>query len=114
RLLLKKMMIYICLLLLLTGCENNIGGDAFFHKINEIENALDEPNWDDVVYQAKELKELYKKDKWKLQLLGDEDEYESLHESINKLITATKGKDLTNIKMELTTIHTYIEDIYSL
>jgi hypothetical protein len=107
-------MICIFLLLLLTSCENNVGGDAFFNQINKIETELIEPNWDGVIVQAEELKEIYKKDKWKIQLLGDEDEYESLYESINKLITASKEKDLTNTRIELTTIHTHIEDIYSL
>lgn len=110
----KKILIYLGFFLLLTGCENNIGGDAFFQQISEIENKLEEPNWKEVVIQAEVLKELYKKDKWKIQLLGDEDEYESLYESINKLITASEEEDFINAKMELTTIHTHIEDIYSL
>ena len=110
----KKVIIFICLLLLLTGCKNNIGGHAFFNKINEIEHALDNPDWDEITAQAKELKDMFKKNEWKVQLLGDEDEYESLYESINKLITAAEEKDRTNTRMELTVIHTYIEDIYSL
>jgi hypothetical protein len=36
--------------------------------------------------EAKELKKIYKKHRWKIQLLGDEDEHEELYKSINKLI----------------------------
>ncbi|TXL64055.1 DUF4363 family protein [Cerasibacillus terrae] len=103
-----------CILLILVGCENNVGGHAFFNQINEIENSLEDPNWDKITLQAEELKEMYKKDKWKLQLLGDEEEYETLYESINKLIIAIEEKDRTNIRLELSVIHTHIEDIYSL
>ncbi|MBC5638687.1 DUF4363 family protein [Ornithinibacillus sp. BX22] len=112
----NKVIILFCFsfLLILAGCENNVGGHAFFDQINEIENSLENPDWDRVTAQAEELKKLYKKDKWKLQLLGDEDEYESLYESINKLIVAIEEKDRTNIKLELSVIHTHIEDIYSL
>ncbi|GAB3804549.1 DUF4363 family protein [Virgibacillus kimchii] len=110
----RKIIIYTCLLLLLTSCEIMVGGDVFFKQINEMENGLEDPNWEEAIVQAKELKEIYKNNKWKIQLLGDEDEYESLYESINKLITVTKEKDLMNTRLELVTIHTYIEDIYSL
>lgn len=96
------------------GCENNIGGHAFFNQINNIEHSLEGSDWDKITLQAEELKELYKKDKWILQLLGDEDEYETLYESINKLIMAIEEKDRTNIRLELSVIHTHIEDIYSL
>lgn len=110
----NKIIIILCFLLFLVGCENNVSGHAFFNQINEIENTLEYPNWDKITAQAEELKEMYKKDKWKLQLLGDEDEYESLYESINKLIVAIEEKDRTNIRLELSVIHTHIEDIYSL
>ena len=110
----RKMIGFICLFVLLVGCENNIGGQAFFDQIKEIESGMEAQDWEDVVVKSRELKELYKQDKWKLQLLGDEDEYESLYEAINKLIAAGKGEDEANIRMELSIIHTHIEDIYSL
>lgn len=110
----RRIILYLCLFLLLAGCEINIGGEAFFYQIEEIEVELKKDNWKEVVVKAYELKELYKKNKWKIQLLGDEDEYESLYESINKLITASQEKDQISSRMELTTIYTHIEDIYSL
>lgn len=110
----KKTIIVCCFLIFLIGCENKVGGDAFFNQINDIENALEKPSWDMVTTEAEKLKKLYEKEKWKLQLLGDEDEYESLYESINKLIVATEEQDRTNIRLELSIIHTHIGDIYSL
>lgn len=90
-----------------------VGGEIFFKQINKIENKLENPDWDEINLEANELKESYLKNKWKLQLIGDEDEYEGLYKSLNKLITATEEKDLINVRMELTDIRTYIEDIYS-
>ncbi|QVY62117.1 DUF4363 family protein [Cytobacillus gottheilii] len=110
----NKILVYISLLLLLTSCENNTGGDVFFKQINDIENGLEEPNWNEIMLKTKELKKIYKKNRWKIQLLGDEEEYEELYKSINKLIAATKEKDPINVRIELATTHTLIEDIYSL
>ena len=110
----REMFGLICFFVLLVGCENNIGGQAFFDQINEVEGRMEAQDWAGVVTKAEELKELYRKDKWKLQFLGDEDEYESLYEAINKLIAAGEVEDEANIRMELSVIHTHIDDIYSL
>lgn len=109
-----RVLILCTLLLCLTGCDVMIGGDTFFNKINEIEAGLEAPNWTELAEQAKELEEMYKKDKWKLQFLGDEGEYESLYENIHKLIAAAEEMDRTNFKLELTVTRTIIEGIYSL
>lgn len=114
RLSLKRALIFLCLLLLLTSCNKTLGGDAFFKHINDIESELGERNWEELTIQANELKDMYKKDKWKLQLLGDEGEYETLDESINKLIAAVKEKDKINVRMELASIQTLFESIYTL
>lgn len=110
----KKIIVVSCILLILSGCEMNAGGNTFYHQINEIEIALENSDWDETLSEAENLKEMYKKQKWKLQLLGDENEYEGLNESIHKLISAIKLQDLVSIKMELITIQTNIENIYSL
>ena len=110
----KKIILIVCSCVFLIGCENNIGGDIFFNQIQTIEDALEHPDWTEVAAKAKELKQIYKEEKWKIQLLGDEDEYESLYESINKLIVASDKQDQMNTHMELSVIHTHIEDIYSL
>jgi len=82
--------------------------------MDHLENALDNPKWEQITQQANELKKIYKDNKWKLQLLGDEGEYEGLNESINKIIAAAKEKDTTNIRLEMATARSLILDIYSL
>lgn len=110
---LKKLLV-LCCFLFLTACTDQIGGKAFFEHIDKLENGLDQPQWEELAIQANELKEMYEKDKWKIQLLGDEGEYESLNESLNNLLATIKEEDTLTTRMELATILTLFEDIYSL
>ncbi|WP_339229803.1 DUF4363 family protein [Oceanobacillus sp. FSL K6-2867] len=110
----KKVIVLLCLLLILSACTNQVGGKEFFNHINELEKGLDQPNWEELSIQANELKKIYKKDKWKLQLIGDEGEYEDLYESINNLIATVKEKDTLSTRMEIATTKSLLEDIYSL
>lgn len=82
--------------------------------MDKLEEALDDPEWEQIKVQAIELKEIYEEHKWKLQLLGDEGEYERLKESIQIIIAATKEKDTTNVRLELATARSLVADIYSL
>lgn len=82
--------------------------------MDQLEQALDHPEWEQITRQVYELKEIYEDNKWKLQLLGDEGEYEGLNESINKIIAAAKEEDTSNLRMELATVRSLIADIYSL
>lgn len=111
----KKLIIILTLLfIILSGCENQVGGDYFFDHIDQLEQSLDQPKWDNITTQAEELKNIFKNHKWKIQFIGDEDEYEGLHESINNLIAAAKEQDSTSTRLELATVKSFLEDIYSL
>ncbi|RDW18302.1 hypothetical protein CWR48_12025 [Oceanobacillus arenosus] len=112
----KKLLISLFLVAILSGCTNPVGGDYFFEQIDIIEQAMNERqiDWQQIEVQSKELKKLYKENKWRTQLIGDEREYEGLSESIAILIAAVDEKDATQAKVELATIKSIIEDIYSL
>lgn len=111
---LKKIVIYMLLLILLSGCANISAGDLFFNHMDQLEEALDQPDWEQIKLQANELKVIYEDNKWKLQLLGDEGEYESLNETIQRIIAVVKEEDITNMRMELATARALVKDIYSL
>lgn len=98
----------------LTGCSNYTGHGNFNESISEIEQHLLAEDWDALGHQLDQLMNAYKKNEWKIQLIGDEGEYERLHESINRLITAVAAKEANEAKIELATIKTIVEDIYSL
>ncbi|WP_158589700.1 MULTISPECIES: DUF4363 family protein [Clostridia] len=86
----------------------------FFNHIEQIDGSIQQGDWNSIIIQTTELKELYQRNKWKIQLLGDEGEYEGLYGSINRLIVASHEKDVINARLELATVKSFLEDIYSL
>ena len=110
----KRYLLYVWMIFLLSGCSIRTGGEAFFTQIDEIEQALEQPEWNTITQHAEELKKIYQDEKWKIQLIGDEGEYEDLNESINRVIAVAKEKDSSNIRLELATTKSILEEIYSL
>ena len=82
-------------------------------QVEKIKASLKNPNWKEIQALTDELHSMYDKNEWKIQLLGDEDEYESLNESINHLLVAVEEKEVKDAKEELATIKTFLGDIYS-
>ncbi|PAV28634.1 hypothetical protein CIL05_15170 [Virgibacillus profundi] len=110
----KRSVFFLLILVILSGCTNRIGGDYFFEHITAMENQLEKTNWVLLSEEASKLKNMYSDNKWKLQLLGDETEYEGLHDNINKLIAAIDVEDQTETKVGLAAIESLLENIYSL
>ncbi|RDW15931.1 DUF4363 family protein [Oceanobacillus chungangensis] len=112
----KKGMLALISFIILSACSSLVGGDYFLEKITSIDQhfSQQETDWKKIKEECYELKRLYGKNEWKLQLLGDEGEYEDLKNSIAKLITAIEEKDRTQARIELSTVKSFIKDIYSL
>ncbi|HWK23688.1 MAG TPA: DUF4363 family protein [Ureibacillus sp.] len=110
----KKWILSLSLLILLSGCSSVTGENEFLEKINSMEEALNGSDWEQLTSLGSNLEQLYRHNLWKIQLMGDEDEYESLQESINHLNVAIEEQDITEIKLEMATVKTFLEDIYSL
>ncbi|MBM0066788.1 DUF4363 family protein [Alkalicoccobacillus gibsonii] len=109
----NKIILFTVIILLLSGC-NVVGGDLFYNPLNQIEETLDQSDWEQAEKYANAFEDIYQKNKWKLQLIGDEGEYEGLNESIQRMIAGVKQKDMTNVRIELATARSLISDIYSL
>ncbi|WP_176481868.1 DUF4363 family protein [Paucisalibacillus globulus] len=113
-----KNTIFISLLILITffigGCTEPIGGDYFFNKVEALEVAISQEDWQNANMLLEDLKKLYKKNDWKLQLLGDEAEYEGMNEAISRLSAAIVSLDSKPALLELATIRAYLEEIYSM
>jgi len=99
---------------LLIGCANITGQTNFNEHIDTIEHHLTDADWEVLEEQGDHLKRLYEDEQWKLQLLGDEGEYEGLNIGINRFLKAIEEEDMIEAKLELATIQTLIDDIYSL
>ena len=109
----RKWLILISILCMLTGCSNLTKENDYHDVLHEIEQALDKKEWDSVVHLTEKLNDLYNKTDWEIELLGDEEELEGLENSIKIIHTSAKLKDETNTYMELTKIKTYLKNIYT-
>lgn len=82
--------------------------------LTKIDLHIDQFNWNKAKSDTRQFTKIYEKEKWLLQLLGDEGEYEEMNHSINKLKAALQTKDDTEAKMEIANIEAVIEEIFSL
>lgn len=110
----KSIIILLLASIILGGCEYRIGGEQFLQQIDQIELEIDDLNWEKIADQTAALEKAYKESKWKIQLLGDEYEYESLGERIDNLTAAIKEEDSANSRIILSSIRSILQDIYSL
>lgn len=109
----SKLLLYSAIvinLLILGGCK---AGEGFYKKIDEINHSVEQSDWKQTREGAEKLSNMYKDGKWKLQLLGDEAEYEGINVELEKLKEATNAKDKTQVKVSLGTIRAHLRDIYS-
>lgn len=109
-----KRLLLVFSMLLLTGCSEWTDEKDFKASVDALEAVLSVEDWQVIEARVDAVKAQYAHSKWKLQLLGDEDEYESLQESIEHLKQAAKSKSKADCEKELTTIRTYLSQIYSL
>lgn len=96
------------------GQEQAQAGEAFHQVIQQINQMIEKENWQGALKKTSELRALYQKKQWKLQLLGDEGEYEGLNRELDQLYAAVKAKDKSESKVELAAVGSYIKSIYSL
>lgn len=102
------------LVILLVACGNITGKTDFHDQIESMETEFHTEDWQALQTKAAHFKALYEDQQWKLQLLGDEGEYEDLNISIHRLLVAIEEENRTEAKLEIATIQTLIHDIYSL
>lgn len=89
------------------------GGD-FYKKINKIDQLIQKKKWKEAGNETRALRKLYKKKEWKIQLIGDEREYEGIGEGLDALHAAVKVKDKVQATNELANIHALLESVYSM
>lgn len=111
------LLLFLFIIMLPLGPEHTLAAqwdDAVEKQAQMILLLINQNKWEESVEPSKKLKELYNKNKWKYQLLGDEGEYEQLNHEIEKLQMAVQEKDSTQAKIILSTIIAIVKDIYSL
>ncbi|MCJ0932471.1 DUF4363 family protein [Virgibacillus halodenitrificans] len=112
--LVKRIYFAVLILIILSGCSQITGKDVLLNNIKTLEMALDQKDWESAEEHTDELQRLYKGNRWKIQLLGDEGEYEKLYEGIQRLKVTIREEANPESKIELATVKSLIKDIYSL
>jgi hypothetical protein len=110
----KKYLILLLLAIILFAATNQFGKDEFNEKIANLEQSLNKEDWDLAKTQMDDLSSYYDHNLWKVQLVGGEAEYKDLYETISRLQILIEEKDRTDSRMELETVKTLVEHIYSL
>jgi hypothetical protein len=83
-------------------------------KVTSIISYVEYDQWTLANQEVAKLRGMYKKEKWKLQLLGDEEEYEGLDRELDHLASAALDQDKTEAKKSLVHIRAILKAIYSM
>ena len=103
----------ICICMLLFGCSNEtLQEKPIYQKATEIKTLVNQEEWDKAKEGSKDLYQLYKKNKWKYQFLGNETEHKTLNQHIQKLIISIEEKDKQEAKLNIAMMEHYIESLY--
>ncbi|MFT9846906.1 DUF4363 family protein [Aneurinibacillus sp. REN35] len=92
----------------------NIEQKPMFQKADQIEKLVGEKQWNKASVEAEALMNMYQKQKWKFQLLGDEAEYEGLNQEIAKLQAAIKVQGQVETHITIAAIKELLVQMYSM
>ncbi|KEF35960.1 protein of unknown function (DUF4363) [Schinkia azotoformans MEV2011] len=109
---LKFIMMSVCFFMLVGCSDEKIKNKPIYQKSEEIMDLLNHSQWEKAGDEAKAISDLYKKSRWKLQLLGGEMEYSELEQEISKLKISIEEKDKREAKTNIVLIQDYIKAIY--
>jgi len=110
----KKYAFFLLIAIILLVFTNQTGKEEFNEKIAILEQSLNKEDWNLAKKQMEDLSSYYDHNLWKVQLVGGEAEYKDLYETFSRLSILIEEKNRTDSKVELQTVKTLVEHIYSL
>jgi DNA polymerase III delta prime subunit len=113
---LKLILGLILFLSFITGCDvfKTEKDELLFYSIAELQNQIEQEEWDQVLSHISHFQEKYEQRKWKLQLLGELDDYKEIELEIGALKESVKEKDKLESMIALSEIRHRLLIIYSL
>src|SRR5690606_26176438 len=108
----KKSLLLIFVHIMISDCSAQNGSAEFKGAVQRLEQLINDKDISGLKREVEVINKTYDKNEWKIQLLGDEGEYEGLHESIGRFIAAVEIEDLETAKTELGAIKAFLKDIY--
>lgn len=110
---LKMCLLFVVCSMLLIGCSNEkIRNLPIYQKANKIHSLVESGKWDSANEASKSIETMYKDQKWKYQLLGDESEYNGLIQEIAQLQVAVEEQDKKEAKLHIALIKNYLKAMY--
>ncbi|WP_010281971.1 DUF4363 family protein [Bacillus timonensis] len=98
---------------LVSGCSTEtISKKPIYQESSKLMELIDGAQWELADKEVMEIQKLFKKNKWKYMLLGDETEYSGLNQEISKLVASIEEKDTPEAKRNILMIQDYIKSIY--
>lgn len=111
---------FICLsivfFIILSGCDlvKTEKDEVLFKTASDVHNQIEQQEWDKALTTIKEFENLYEDRKWKLQLLGELEDYKELELEIVTLKESLKEEDRFEAKVGLRQIEHRLHLIYEL
>jgi hypothetical protein len=101
---------------MITGCDviKSDKDQLLFNKIEELELQVEQEQWDEALFHMNEFKDSYENRKWKLQLLGNLEDYKSIELEIELFNENVQEKDGLESKKGLSHIKYRLFSIFSL
>ncbi|MGO4887615.1 DUF4363 family protein [Anaerobacillus sp. MEB173] len=116
----KKIIRYLALIIMVTsmiGCSNvtiTEKDELLFNKINQVQNDIEDEQWDRALKNLSEFQKNYQNRKWKMQLLAGLDDYTEIEIEMEKLKETIKEKEGLESKVGLSHIRQRMFIIYNL
>ncbi|UCZ52596.1 DUF4363 family protein [Bacillus shivajii] len=114
----------LCMLLLflsfISGCDNTAQylktdkDDWLFNKISEVNQTVENEDWEKALQTIDEFEENYEQRKWKMQLLGESDDAEELEVEMRMFKEHVKDEDKVESKKSLQHIHYRLFELYNI
>jgi DNA polymerase III delta prime subunit len=113
---LKLILAFILFLSFITGCDviKSEKDELLFYSIAELQHQIEQEEWVHALSQINKFQKKYEQRKWKLQLLGELDDYKEIELEIGSLKEGVKEKDKLESMIALSEIKQRLHIIYHL
>ncbi len=101
---------------LITGCNvtKSEKDQTLFGKVDEMQHQIEQDQWDKLQSNLEEFEAKYKRQKWKMQLLGEHGDYQGIELEIEQMKESVKERDRLESKLGLRKIKHHMTLIYNL
>ncbi|RKD24973.1 hypothetical protein BEP19_03815 [Ammoniphilus oxalaticus] len=87
--------------------------ETIFEQFEQLAQNVEREYWNRAAQDRQKVSVWYKKNKWKLQWLGDEAEYEQIYTDLDQLKSAIEEQDKLQAKMLISSIRATLRQIYN-